>query len=245
MRNLMAGAPSAGSGPCVRLAHCRLSVAPWDWPFAREHVSAIDAHWEKRCAALPALFNGATYLMREHTIAGDEFSGTLFETDFKTLLYWRANPTTAHDGVREAFGASLIRSAEGHVLLGRQGPGQVTSGLIYQPGGIFDGDDVTGNSIDIDASVERELVEETGLSAADFLRVPGFLVARAGIKVAVGIEWRSALPADELRGRIVDFLARQAEPELADIIIAKRLGDIDEALMPLHARLLLDNVLSA
>jgi len=241
----MAGKPSAEGDPCVRLARCRLSVAPWDWPFAIENAAQIEAHWEKRRAALPALFNGTTYLLREYAVTRDELAGTLFQTDFKTLLYWRANPTTGHDGVREAFGASLIRSAEGHVLLGRQGPGQVTSGLVYQPGGIFDGDDVTGDAIDIDASIERELVEETGLGAADFARVPGFLIARAGIKVAIGIEWRSALRADDLRGRILDFLAQQAEPELADIVIARRPGDIDDALMPLHARLLLDSVLSA
>ena len=241
----MAEKPSAEGDPCVRLARCRLSVAPWDWPFAIENITQIDTHWQKRRADLPALFNGTTYLMRAHSVARNEFAGALFQTDFKTLLYWRANPTTGHDGVREAFGASLIRSAEGHVLLGRQGPGQVTSGLVYQPGGIFDGDDVTGDAIDIDASIERELVEETGLGAADFTRVPGFLIARAGIKVAIGIEWRSALRADDLRGRILDFLAQQAEPELADIVIARRPGDIDDALMPLHARLLLDSVLSA
>jgi len=241
----MAEKPPADSDPCVRLARCRLRVAPWDWPFAIENAAQIVRYWEKRRAVLPALFNGTTYLLHEHAVTRDELAGTLFQTDFRTLLYWRANPTTAHDGVREAFGASLIRSAEGHVLLGRQGPGQVTSGLIYQPGGIFDGDDVTGNSVDIDASIERELIEETGLAAADFTRVPGFLLARAGIKVAIGIEWRSALRADDLRGRILDFLAHQAEPELADIVIAKRPGDIDVALMPLHARLLLDSVLSA
>jgi len=245
MRNLRSNDLFAGSGPCVRLAHCQLNVVPWDWRFAIENASQIEAHWQKRCAVLPSLFNGTTYLLREHTVASDRLTGTLFQTDFKTLLYWRANPTTAHDGVREAFGTSLIRSAEGHVLLGQQGPGQVTSGLIYQPGGIFDSDDVAENSIDIEASVERELLEETGLGAGDFARVPGFLVARAGIKVAVGIEWRSTLRADDLRGRILDFLARQAEPELADIVIATQPGDIDDALMPLHARLLLDSVLSA
>ncbi|HWK32532.1 MAG TPA: hypothetical protein VNR51_02480 [Hyphomicrobium sp.] len=222
-----------------------MSVAPWDWPFAIENAAQIEAHWEKRRAALPALFNGTTYLLREYAVTRDELAGTLFQTDFKTLLYWRANPSTAHDGVREAFGTSLIRSAEGHVLLGRQGPGQVTSGLIYQPGGIFDGGDVTGNSVDIEGSIAREVAEETGLSAADFVRVPGFLVALAGIKVAIGIEWRSALPADALRGRILDFLARQTAPELADIVIATRPSDIDEALTPLHARMLLDSVLSA
>ena len=79
-------------------------------------------------------------------------SGTFFKTDFETFLYWRDLPRGDADRAR-SFGASLIRSAEGYLLLGRQGPGQLNSGRVYPPSGLIDDDDVRDGAIDIDASI--------------------------------------------------------------------------------------------
>ena len=129
--------------------------------------------------------------------------------------------------------------------MGQQGPGQLNSGRIYPPGGLIDGDDVREGAIDIDASIARELGEETGLGAADLQRVPGYLLAFTGLKIAIAIEWRSALPAAELRERILGFVRNQPEPELADIVIVAGHADMDEARMPPHARAYARTLLSA
>ena len=89
-----------------------------------------------------ATFDGTIYLLRDHALVGEELTGTFFKTDFKTLLYWRHHRSAETETVRECFGSSVIRSAEGHVLLGRQGPGQLNSGRIYPPSGLIDGEDV-------------------------------------------------------------------------------------------------------
>jgi 8-oxo-dGTP pyrophosphatase MutT (NUDIX family) len=241
----MALQPSSGETLCVRTKSCVLRATDWEWPLAEAHAADIEADWQRRHAQIPTMFNGVTYLTCGHTLEGSAFAATLFRSDFRTLLYWRARPDAAREPVRETFGSSLIRSAEGYLLMGQQGPGQLNSGRIYPPGGLIDGDDVRGGAIDIDASIARELGEETGLGVAELQRVPGYLLVFNGLKIAIAIEWRSALPAAALRERILGFVRSQPEPELADIVTVATHADIDEERMPPHARILARTVLSA
>lgn len=237
--------PQSTQARCVRIKSCALRASDWTWPLAQAHAAEIEADWQRRHAQIPTMFNGVTYLTCSHTLEGAAFDATLFKSDFRTLLYWRARPDAAREPVRETFGSSLIRSAEGHLLLGQQGPGQLNSGRIYPPGGLIDGDDVRDGAIDIDASIARELGEETGLSVAELERVPGYLLAFTGLKIAIGIEWRSAVPAAELRARILGFVRSQPEPELADIVTVASHADIDEVRMPPHALAYVRTLLSA
>lgn len=228
---------------CLAVGSCRLSISDWQWPLADKHAVAIAEDWKRRHAENPALFDGTIYLARDYAIDGGALAATLFKTDFKTFLYWRAH--RSDDGLRECFGASLIFSSEGHVLLGRQGPGQLNSGRVYPPSGLIDGADVRAASIDIDASIARELQEETGLGPASVQRLPGYLVAIAGVQIAVATRWRSELPALELRRHILSCLRAQPHPELDDIVIVRSKGDIDQVTMPPHACALLNGVLPA
>jgi 8-oxo-dGTP pyrophosphatase MutT (NUDIX family) len=241
----MAAQPSASHARCLRIERCELRVGDWQWPLAQREAPAIARNWQERLAEIPQLFDGAVYLLRDHTIDGGALTGTLFRSDFKTLLYWRAAPGAPDDTVREAFGSAVIRSAEGHLLYGRQGPGQVSSGRIYPPGGIIDDEDVCDRRVDIDASIARELAEETGLAAAGLERVPGYILTLVGRKMAIAVEWRSDLPAADLRARILDYVGAQAEPELDDIVVVRGLADMDEARMPPHALALLRMLLPA
>lgn len=237
--------PSTAEGRCVRVARCSFHASNWRWPFAQEHVDAVARDWQQRQAEIPQLFDGTIYLLREHAIDGEALTGTFFRTDFKSFLYWRDHRTAETETVHESFGASLIRSVEGHVLLGRQGRGQLNSGRAYPPSGLIDGDDVREGTIDIDASIARELAEETGLGPHTMQRVPGYILALAGLQVAIATEWQSALPAAQLRERILAFIGNQAEPELDDIVIVRTHADIDARTMPPHARALLRTVLPA
>jgi hypothetical protein len=237
--------PTVAESRCVRLKSCTFDAADWRWPLAHEHAEAIARDWQRRLLRISQLFNGTVYLLRDHSIDGDTLRGTFFETDFRTFLYWRDHRSTETEAVRECFGASLIRCAQGHVLLGRQGPGQLNSGRIYPPSGLIDGEDVREGGIDIDANVVRELAEETGLGPANMQRVPGYIVTFVGLQVAIGVEWRSTLPADELRARMLAFIGRQADPELDEIVIVRERAGIDEGTMPAHAQAALRTLLPA
>lgn len=236
--------PSEDEPRCLRLASCSFSVADWAWPWAGKRADAIAQDWARRRALLPQLFEGPVYLLREPAIDDAALAGTLFRTDFSAFLYWRDH-RAEEKGVREVFGASLIRSAEGHVLLGRQGPGQLNSGRVYPPSGLIDGDDLRDGVIDIDASIARELGEETGLGPGVLERVPGYIAAISDWQIAVGVEWHSRLPAEALRQRILDYIEAEVDPELDDIVIVRHRADIDAHSMPPHAQVLLRTLLPA
>jgi len=229
----------------VRIAQCALSVAVEPWPFAEHRGAEIATHWQRARAERPKLFDGTVHMLREWALEGERFRGSFLRTDFKSFLFWR-DSGYADAGVRDCFGSAVIRSAEGHVLLGRQTSGHVNAGLAYPPGGFIDVRDVRDDgAIDIEASIARELAEETGLEPDGLERAPGYLLTRAGPLVSIGIEWRSRLPAEALRERILGHVRSQAVPELADIVIVRRADQIDEDRVPRYARALLRAALAA
>ncbi len=216
---------AASGGGASRLAHCALSVSAEPWPYAERNKAEIAAHWGASRRARPKLFDGAIYLLRSYAIEEQVLTGTLVRTDFKSFLYWREHGY-ADRCMHDAFGASLIRSAEGYVLLGVQSEGNLNTGLAYPPSGMIDDDDVRAGAVDIEASIVRELAEETGLTPADLERTPGYVLAISDPFVAIAIEWRSALDAQALRERILAHIRSQDAPELADIVIVRSPTDV-------------------
>lgn len=218
---------------------CRLKSAPGDWIFAREHAGAIDAHWQQRQAANPAMFNGTIYILGDGSVRDRVLSGSLWATEFKAFLYWK-DRDYPDSSVRDVFGSALIQSAEGHVLLGRQAKGNLNAGLSYLPGGFIDTRDVdTDGYVDIAASVAREVTEETGLDPAMLERNPGFLLTQAGQLSSIAVRFRSHLGSRELREAILRHLSSEPEPELADIVIVRGPEDCASLPMPSYARVLL------
>ena len=234
-----------------RVAACLLRAKAYDWPFAKVEAAAIDAHWSRRKAEQPGFFNGRVLMMTAASMQtssdGSQFSATLFEADFKSFLYWRE---TSHRDrtVRDAFGSALIRSREGHILLGRQHAGNINGGLAYPPGGFIDRRDIgPDGTVDIVASTGREVVEETGLDEGDLDPQGGLWLTTGGVQVSMAKEFRSPLGADALRARIIERLAGDPDPELADICIVRSIGDLADLRdgVPDFARVLVAAVLES
>lgn len=213
------------------------------WRFAIDNQRAIDSHWQKRAAEMPGFFNGTIYMLASHEMAEGRFAAVLRPVEFKSFLYWRE--TGYPDaGLIDVFGSALIRSVEGHVLLGRQRAGNVNSGLSYLPGGFIDGRDVAEDgSVDIAASILREVWEETGIDPADLERVPGFILTQSGPQVSIAVELRSPLRSDDLRAAMLAAIAREADPELDDIVVVRSGADIASIPMPRYATALLRTLL--
>jgi len=241
---MLVGSHSTTEGTVVRVTGCAFDLAPEAWPFAARHKHEIAAHWEQRRSERPKLYDGVVHLLRNSTIEHNVFTATFLRTDFKSFLYWRAlgYPDA---GVRDGFGSAVIRSAEWHVLLGRQSTGNINEGLAYPPGGFIDERDVRDGVVDIDAATARELLEETGLQPNDLARTPGYLVTSSGPHVSIAVEWHSALPSDLLKAHILDHVRRHPEPELADVAIVRSRSDINAYMMPEFATALLSALFAA
>lgn len=212
----------SGVSRVLRVKLCALRGEAGRWEFAETHRKEIARNWEHARGENAGYFNGTIYLMRAHRVKGDVLIASFIETDFKSYLLWRERgfPDAR---VWDGFGSALVRSCEGHAILGRQGAGHVNSGLAYLPGGFIDARDVGDDgTIDIDASIARELFEETGLEAAKLSRSPGYLVTYSGAQVSIAVEFRSQAPAALLRDQIEGHLSRDQDPELCDVVVCSR-----------------------
>jgi hypothetical protein len=91
-------------------------------------------------------------------------------------------------------------------------------------------------SVDLAGSVTRELLEETGLGEPDIRVGKGWTVVRSGALLAFLRPVSCPLPAGVIRDRVLAHIARDPEPELDGVRLARGPEDIDEALMPGYLR---------
>jgi 8-oxo-dGTP pyrophosphatase MutT (NUDIX family) len=213
----------------VHVDRLQLAFAPKPWAFAQERRIKIDAYFEALQHAKPTVWNGRVLLLHEHTLADGVFGGAYLETDYASFAAWRhwGRPAAA---VCDCFGAAAIIAADGSFLLGVMGSHTANAGRIYFPCGTPDPGDIVDGQIDLEFSVRRELKEETGLDVAEFTAESGWttvfdLPLIAHIKVL-----RSRESAEVLHPRVLGHLAREQQPELADLRIARSPADLDSAM---------------
>lgn len=217
---------SAGQGEVLRIETLDLRVSPFDWAFARERRGEIDAHFEAQRRDKPGLWNGRVLLMHRHEISGGALRGSFFETNFASFMAWRDFGFPG-EGVTNSFALGALQGSDGAYILGVMSAGTMNGGRIYFPGGTPDLNDIADGKVDLDASVRREVAEETGLDPADFAIDAGWHCLPAGPMLALLKPMRSRETAQQIRNRIRAHIAREAEPELADACVARGSADID------------------
>jgi 8-oxo-dGTP pyrophosphatase MutT (NUDIX family) len=213
----------------VPVARLELAFAPRPWPFAEERRLEIDAHYAALARDNPSYWNGRVLLMHSHRLDGDVFRGAYLETDFASLLAWR-DWDCPDRSIRNSYGMPAVRSADGAFLLGVMGAQTANAGRVYFPCGTPDPDDVSGGTVDLDASLRRELKEETGLDAGEFDTDPGWYTVFAGPRIAQIRILQAGIDAAELQARVERFLAQQTAPELSGIRMVRGLAELEPAM---------------
>lgn len=213
-----------------------LRFAPGGWPQMAPRRPEIEAHFARRTAENPHLWNGPVLLLYDHAFRDGVLSGTFRETDFAAFTFWR-DSGWRDEGMVNAFALAAIEGSDGGFVLGVMGPHTASAGRAYFPGGTPDPSDITADGrVDLHASMLRELEEETGLSATDVARdvarEEGFTGLFDGPRVALMGRLVFDAPADALAARIRAFLAREARPELADVAVVHSEADITPAMAP-------------
>jgi 8-oxo-dGTP pyrophosphatase MutT (NUDIX family) len=220
----------------VDVAELDLAFEPRSWRFAQTHSASIAAHWALLSKEKPEVYNGRVLLMRRYALVRRtdgklKLEGDYFETDYADFVAWRAIGDS-DEPVINSFAMAALRGADGAFLLGEMAPHTVNGGQIYFPGGTPDPNDVIDGKVDLDASVRRELFEETGVRAEETVVASTWTVAFAGSRMACIKPMTLPSSADEAKARIEAFLARDALSELARMHIVRRTSDIDEGRMP-------------
>ena len=210
----------------VAIEHVQFSHAPWTWNFAEQRRADINAHFTMCRDKTPDLWNGRVLLVNDVALDGAALRGNFFETDFASFIAWRdwGFPDV---GVTNLFAMGAIRSADGAYLLGVMGAHTVNPGRVYFPAGTPDPDDISGNSVDLAGSVLREVEEETGLTAADFIVSPDWTAVFVGRRIALMRSLQARAEAAPLREKILSYLSHQSQPELTDIRIVRDRRDFD------------------
>ena len=211
-----------GVWPCQDV---RLSITATPWALAAHAHRAIEEHWARAVERNPRYFNGTVFVLRSASLSAGLLQAEVAAVEFKAFLYWRDDPGRDPDA-RDVFGSAVVVSADGAVLLGEQGAGQLSTGLAYPPGGLIDPRDARPDgTIDIRASICRELAEETGLGRGEdgLVAEPGYLVTVAGPHVSLGIVFRARETAIDLERRVAAFIAADRDPELVRVhLVASR-----------------------
>jgi 8-oxo-dGTP pyrophosphatase MutT (NUDIX family) len=217
----------------------RLEVghSPWEWPFALQRRGEIDTHFAKLHRDTPALWNGRVLMLRDFAIEDRVFRGRTFETDFASLLAWR-DWDFPDPAVANVYAMGALRGSDGGFILGEMGAHTANAGKIYFAAGTPDPGDVKGEGVDLLGSVVREVEEETGLTPDDFTLAPGWFTVLAGPRIAQMKLLQARAPTEELRERILGFLATQEQPELSAIHIVRGPADLTVAMPPFMAAFL-------
>ncbi len=227
----------------VEIAGYELPMVDEPWAWADENSAAIKRFWNKAQAEKPAMFNGPVLVMSGHELRDGIMAGTVLKTDFASFLYWKDKGLPDEAGVRNVFGCAVVRSADGHLLFGRMGPHTAGSGRVYPMAGTPDLDDLKDGKLDIEGSIVRELMEETGLDAAGATRAPGYLLVEDGGMCSLNAVFTFDAPSRELKTRMMSHIETQEQSELDEIVVFRRAAFHVHHRMPGFARTLVQHLL--
>jgi hypothetical protein len=228
--------------PIRQLAAASLVVVPERWRFESDNRRQIEKFWDKARDDKPALHNGDVYMLTQWSLKGNRLDGIVQPATYASFLYWRERgyPET---GARNCFGSSILCSREGHILFGRMAPHTATSGLVYPIGGSFGEEDVSDGMLHVETNIERELLEETGLTPKDARRQEGYICVEEGPRMSLAALFVFDSTSSELRQRIQYYLDMCDDPELDDVVIFRRRAFVRHHRMPEFARMLVDHLL--
>ncbi len=226
------------SGPfrLLQVGELDFTFEPSRWAFAERRAASIAAHWARVIKAKPALFNGRVLLLGRRKIEVGQngaltLRGAFFETDYADFLAWEEFGEEG-EAVDNCFSMAALHSADGAFLLGEMAPHTFNAGQIYFPAGTPDPADIFDGKVDLEASAQRELLEETGVGADDASVAPGWTLVFTPRRIACMKLMTLSATAAEAKAEIDAYLARDPHAEFSRMHIVRGPRDIDSARVP-------------
>ena len=229
----------------LRVERVEARLVERDWPWAIAEANTIRRFWSEALAARPKSFDGEVLIACALDIRGGLCRTDFMRARYSAFLTWLC--TGCPDkSVINGFAMAALQGRDGAFVLGVMGPQTQNAGQIYFAAGTPDASAVMEDGrVDLEGSLMRELLEETHLLRGEVDLRPGWTIVRDGQKVAFLRPARLAMTGEEARRTIRERLAREHEPELSDIALARGPADIDEARMPGFLKLFLRDAFSS
>jgi 8-oxo-dGTP pyrophosphatase MutT (NUDIX family) len=205
----------------VRISGVDARLVTGAWPMPDWLRARVPARWAAVKAAKPATWDGRILGFSKPEIGSDGVVRMEAREDaYSAFLTWRGEGFPDF-GIHHVFGTALIHSSDGALIFGVMGGDTVNAGRVYPPGGSLEPDDVDAHGlVDVEACIAREMLEETGLDAAE-ARKGALLATFYEASLSVSRVYHFDQTADRLVEAIRENLALQAHRELADIVACR------------------------
>lgn len=226
----------------VDVFDCRVTGEGWPW--AEKNAAAIAEHWKKAIAAKPDMFDGEVLIATEVGIEKSRLVSKHSVVRYSALNYWTNSGFPRADAFN-LFGAGLVVTRDGAVLLGEMAAHTSNAGYSYFPCGTPDTDDIQDGILDIEGSIRRELEEETGLGAAHLTASEDRWIAWDGALFCCARRYDTGLTAEEAEKITAAHLAGQDKPELERVHFIFRMDDALRLNVPVYVSALLEQILEA
>ena len=227
----------------IPIKRCEIAVSGENWEWAEAQKAKIQRFWKKVHGHNPALFNGPIHMLQKgYEIKDGCLIGKSCASDYASLLYWREQGFP-EAGVFNLFGSGVVLSQEGHVIFGRMAEYTANSGQVYPFGGSIDDGDIAEGQVQMEASILRELLEETGIEAAEIQPDEGLLFLEESHRACFAKLLRLADASSAIRARIELFLELSDRPELDGVVVFRRSQFVAHHRMPPYARHLVQHLL--
>ncbi|MBF9194620.1 NUDIX hydrolase [Microvirga terrestris] len=223
-----------------RVSRVEACCRPYDWAWPKQNRGFIEENWKRRTAGKPQMFNGRVLLLQDVVFEQDLCRNTYFEVDYADFVAWidkgYPNPVIAN-----GFAMGALRGSDGAYICAVMGSGTTNAGRVYFAAGTPDPSDVRPDgTVDLAASLTRELEEETGLQEGDYHVDDEWIIVQRWPTIALLRMVTLPVTAEEGAARIRANIARQHEPELQDVRIIRSADDIDPERMPLFLQSFFD-----
>ncbi len=192
-----------------------------------DNESEIATSWKADIKANPNLFDGDFFMAEKADISRGAFDAVYKRTRFKTMMHWKKNRTLLKPW--HIFAVGVIVSNDNKLIAGRMANSTSAAGCVYFPAGSFDESDVRDETVDIDANMQREVMEETAIDLADAWRFDSspYLVT-ADCSIALFRRYYFDASSQELLSRIRHHIATQVNSELDDVIAVASPDDMSD-----------------
>jgi 8-oxo-dGTP pyrophosphatase MutT (NUDIX family) len=207
-----------------------VALRPEPHPFEAENLEAIEADWSRQRASNPALFDGRIALLAGLDYRARRLVGTTHLVRYASFLYWRR--LRAHPHAGHAFAHAMPVTADGALIAVRMGGHTANPGAVYFAAGSFEAEDFPSGQVDVDLNMIREVKEETGFDLAPLDRDPIWHAWSGEAGTVIFRRFRLPMSAEVAAARIRDFVAAEAEPEIAGPVVIRSAADLPDGIKP-------------
>ena len=181
--------------------------------------AGIAAHWAREQIERPWLFNGIVMLHRGMQLNGGVISGVSHRAPYAALLHWLKTQPAAD--AWHLFGSAVMVSSDGAMMLIRMAAKTANPGKVYAPAGSLDETDISDGHVDVERSIRREAMEETGIDLSGEAAETRLFCFRQGGRVAIFRRFQLSEPTAVLTEQIREHIRTDPEQEIEDVVVVR------------------------